>query len=197
MHGLIERPAVQPINDGQRPVCRVADGKHERKEQSLRQTKDGPGLLLIGGRRVSARDRPRRPRPAAALCGRLALPAEGDGLPESPVLGLAGLGFHAWCGLWCHAVLGCRHTKGKRAGGVVHGTSGVRLYDGDAVAGLLIESGEFRECLGEIYTHLGPRVNVSAIRRAVMRVSPHCHETVAGVGGPVWAARGASSCHLP
>jgi len=32
--------------------------------------------------------------PAAALCGRLALPVEGDGLPESP-----GLGFHARCGL--------------------------------------------------------------------------------------------------
>jgi len=31
--------------------------------------------------------------PNAALCGRLALSAEGDYQPESP-----GLGFHAWCG---------------------------------------------------------------------------------------------------
>ena len=48
VHDLIELPAVQPIDDGQRPVCRIANGKHVRKEPSLRQPQDGPGLLLIG-----------------------------------------------------------------------------------------------------------------------------------------------------
>ena len=53
VYDLIKRAAVQPIDDGQRPVCRVADRKHVRKEPSLRQTQDGPGLPLIGGRRVT------------------------------------------------------------------------------------------------------------------------------------------------
>src|SRR5665647_2065590 len=63
--------------------------------------------------------------PSAALCGRLALPAEGDCLPESP-----GLGWAFTPGADCDArtrSLAADIRKGKRAGGVVHGASGVGL----------------------------------------------------------------------
>jgi len=73
--------AVQPIDDGQRPVCPVADRKHVRKEPSLRQTKDGPCLLLISGRRVtgsnpqvSRRDRHRVCRLAKVVLQQSGLP---------------------------------------------------------------------------------------------------------------------------
>ena len=62
--------------------------------------------------------------PNAALCGRLALPAEGDCLPESP-----GLGWASTPGADGDATrsLAADIRKGKRAGGVVHGDSGFGL----------------------------------------------------------------------
>ena len=62
--------------------------------------------------------------PNGALCGRLALPAEGDCLPESP-----GLGWAFTPGADCDATrsLAADIRKSRRAGGVVHGASGVGL----------------------------------------------------------------------
>ncbi len=53
-----ERTAVQPIDDGQRPVSRIADGKDVREEPPLRQTQPAP-----------ARDRERVGGPAALKAG--------------------------------------------------------------------------------------------------------------------------------
>jgi len=69
-----------------------------------------------------ARDLPGHERePNAASCGRLALPAEGDCL-RSP-----GLGFHALADGDATRSLAADIRKAKRAGGVVHGASGVGL----------------------------------------------------------------------
>jgi hypothetical protein len=57
-----------------------------------------------------------------ACDGRLALPAAGDCLPDSP-----GLGFHCRCGCDATRSVAADIQKGNRAGGVVHGDSGVGL----------------------------------------------------------------------
>ena len=56
MHDFVEGASVQPLDDDQRFVRRIADGEEVGQEASFGKAQNGPGLVLVGGRGVSCAD---------------------------------------------------------------------------------------------------------------------------------------------
>src|SRR6476619_7706753 len=56
VHDLVEGASVQPLDDGQRLVRRIADGEHVGQESSVGEAQNGPGLVLVGDRGMAGAD---------------------------------------------------------------------------------------------------------------------------------------------